>query len=206
MQESKPAQFELSLGSETDELLMALRVKAAAFSNESWSTHWLTNGPQILIDGWKQAYPDVPLSRVGRVCSVEFLTPFITETTPLSNDDLQQMTLQDNKDCPTSGDKETEVACCGTAVENDPSIGSSVVHELEKLQISDQDATQEINVPIVVQMDTSASKNEPPCEEVSDENITAMWKGHYNSYYWFCFQSYQQEQLLASAGEEVSVM
>ncbi len=188
MQESKPAQFEPSLGSETDELLMALRVKAAAFSNESWSTHWLTNGPQILIDGWKQAYPNVPLSRVARVCSVECLTPFITETTPLSNDE------------------ETEVACCGTAIENDPSIGSSVVHELEKLQISDQDATQEINVPIVVQMDTSASKNEPPCQEVSDENITAMWEGHYNSYYWFCFQSYQQEQLLASAGEEVSVM
>ncbi len=195
MQDSKPVQSEPTLDSETDELLTALRIKAAAFSNESWSIHWLANGPQILIDGWKQTYPDVPLSRVARVCSVDFLAPFLTETTPLFNsEDLQQFALQDDdKDCPNSEDKETEVK---TAIEN----------ELEKLQISDQDATQEINVPTVVQMDTSASKNEPPCEEkVSDENITAMWGAHYNSYYWFCFQSYQQEQLLTSAGEEVSV-
>ncbi len=204
-QDSVPVQSEPSLSTDTNDLLTALQVKAAAFSDESWNTHWQANGPKILIDAWKQAHPDMPLSRVARVCSVGFITPFLTESeasvhdSPLSDDDtdsllLQKQTSADNEDC-TVMDTNTEPVATAD--------GNKMVNGLEKLQLSEINATQEIDESSVVE--SSCLNTEPPCGDVmSNDDLVTLWGDHYNSCYWYCFQSYSQEQLLLSAREEVS--
>lgn len=59
--------------SEEEEILQALRLKAEAFASKSWENYWLVEGPRLLASGWLGLYPHIPLARVERVCSIDFL-------------------------------------------------------------------------------------------------------------------------------------
>lgn len=198
-------------------MLNALSIKAAAFSNENWNTYWFSNGPQILIDGWKQAHPKLPLSRVAKVCSVDFLSTFVSESKvsargeQVSEIDIQMLTcsLEDkSNDAVVEGSTQLEVE------------ESNVTQALEELHISNQDicsseTVQACGIPNGIEIDTQSASSDDKTpdedvikdtEEVGDEDITLLWGDHYNSYYWYCYQTYQQEQLLATAsGEEVGI-
>ena len=195
LQGSTKQKNEETLSPETDSLLAALQVKAAAFSDDSWNTHWLAKGPQILIEGWKEAYPNIPLSRVAQVCVVDFLAPFLTEAARPTDqgiaDDLDRLTL----DC--NGSKTGETPSPSKTDTGEPSGGEqeSVLSGLEKLEISDGGEPEH-----------SASGHTKLEAQVSDGDIAVLWGDHYNGYYWYYYQCYQQEKLAPElVGEEVKV-
>ena len=154
----------------------------------------MAKGPQILIDGWKEAYPDIPLSRVARVCAVDFLAPFLTEAAEPSDqgiaDDLDRLTLD-------SSEGQTGETPSPKTDTREPSCGGqeSVLSGVEKLQISDGG-----------EPDPSVAGHTKLEAQVGDGDIVVLWGDHYNSYYWYYYQCHQQESLAPEVvGEEVKV-
>ncbi len=204
VQESIPVQFETS--SDTDDLLAALQVKAAAFSNDGWNTYWGKNGPQFLIDAWKLAHPELSLSRVARVCSVDFISSFLSESEPIVHDtphSEMMNTLSPQQDASKTDNKDLDTI--ETNIEVDKIFdGNEMADNLKKLELSDTNTDQDTMEETGVKA-TSSNAEQAQCTDISNEDLVTLWGDHYNTCYWYCFQSYSQEQLLTSAGEEVSI-
>ena len=56
-----------------EQLFEAIKMKAEAFANAGWQLHWARHGPGLLSQGWKAAYPHVPLEKIQTLSGIDFL-------------------------------------------------------------------------------------------------------------------------------------
>jgi len=157
-------------------------MKAGAFSNEGWNTHWQANGPAILVEAWNTTHPDIPLSSVAKLCDLSFLCSYVQSPA------IEQGTL-----------------------EGGISDKNNVVQDMEKLQISEDgaipntlcnDTTMDKDEVSEEQDEASDDKavmldvSDAPIPKAGDDeddkcDLVALWNDHYNSYYWYYYQQYQ---------------
>ena len=168
--------------SETQELLQALKTKAEAFSDKEWLQYWQMEGPSLLIGGWKTIHPDIPLSKIHELGSLEFVSATLEHLT-LKTEHQSPSQFND----PSAHDENTnsdDIAPTSYRTVSNVYTNSSGVDSSEGMED---------------QLKDDSGDGDGESSFLSDEDILRMWNEHYNSYYWYCYhlhrQQYQEHQL-----------
>ena len=211
--------------SEEEQLLAALRKKADAFANKDWEAYWLREGPALLTNGWLASHPNIPLAKVEEVCSLEFISSAVKSLSLESSscevgvgggeegyhaESIMAVSGGSSEEgvkivSETRLDSEMEV--CSAVPEG--SVVVPIVQEPEPMVNSEQTASSSV-VAMEDKTISVAPKDDSSTDEaaLSAEAIVAMWNEHYNSYYWYAYESFvqglekgQQQQLPLGDGE-----
>lgn len=199
-------------------------MKADAFANKEWEAYWAREGPALLTSGWISAHPDIPLSTLEELGSLDFLS--------LSSA-VKSLSLGANE---TAEEHTTEsiVAVAGRCQEvkmatmtekltpqldyemdvssSSPPEGVVVESESTADDKAVSSTTVVVGCPLIRGEEGSSEVTErdvstTEAASLSPEAVTAMWNEHYNSYYWFMYQSFLevqqcQEQQVVGEGDE----
>ena len=168
-------------------ILLALQMKAAAFSDPDWLAEWERQGPTLLTTGWTSLHPHLSLEEVARVTGAGFLVAAVggggegegegekdgesrQPPTAVSEEMGGGRNKEDRKEeIGGSGEKEGEKMGGGRGEEEEDAIGELTLGT-QSLTISDKDTEE---APIIGDRDTV----EMAIEEVpviSDRNEALM--------------------------------
>lgn len=206
-------------------------MKAEAFSNKAWEHYWSTHGPSLLTTGWMTAYPHISLEKLQSVCSLEYLSHDLEQLILDNSTMAEGGHVTNGKMPAGSGSDSTEEgtrittghtseemnvtssSSCDATVGKDHQTSSHTSSFNDKMAVtskSNTDPTQLHNKLecakscdecMTGSCDTEIEKEEKEGAVPSDDVIMTMWSEHYNSYYWYCYQTFCQQTVEERGGE-----
>ncbi len=170
-------------------MLEALRSKAEAFSNESWTRYWVLQGPSILANGWTTLYPHISLETLQRVCALEGLAEAMGQLGLIKEDHVME-----ENDHVTSGNHMTDHVTEESSItvnigtnESAPVSNVELASAHDSVVGTESDMDTPLSHDIVVGTGNDMERDEILASP-SDEDILVLWSEHYNAYYWYCYQ------------------
>ena len=171
-------------------------MKAEAFANAGWQIHWARHGPGLLSQGWRAAYPHVPLEKIQTLCGIDFLCH-----------DMDGLGMRLSEEQDSVGAIDSVGKGLGTGHHpsaNEPAASTDVViagsHGCTDVVMAGSHGRTD-----VVMVGTTETTCSPQHGEQgvcsSEEDIANTWNDFYNCMYWHCFQCYKYE--IGSGVEDV---
>lgn len=196
--------------SEEEQLLAALKKKADAFANKEWEAYWLREGPALLTSGWLVMHPHIPLAKVEEVCSLQFISsavkslslePCQSHEAVVGNDGVEEEQYHTESVVAVSGGGREEGVkiMAEMKLDSEMEVSSAAPEEAAVVTEPMPSCEETASSTAVVQYKTvsEASKDDSSTDEatLSSEAIVAMWNEHYNTYYWYIYETFVRGQL-----------
>ena len=160
-------------------------MKAEAFANAGWQLHWARHGPGLLSQGWRAAYPHVPLEKIQTLCGIDFLCH-----------DMDGLGMRLSEEQDSVGAIDNVGKGLGTGHHpsaNEPAASTDVV------MAGSHGCTDVVMVGTTETTCSPQHGEQGVCS--SEEDIANTWNDFYNCMYWHCFQCYKYE--IGSGVEDV---
>ena len=152
-------------------------MKAEAFANAGWQLHWARHGPGLLSQGWRAAYPHVPLEKIQTLCGIDFLCH-----------DMDGLGMRLSEEQDSVGAIDSVGKGLGTGHHpsaNEPAASTDVV------MAGSHGRTDVVMVGTTETTCSPQHGEQGVCS--SEEDIANTWNDFYNCMYWHCFQCYKYE-------------
>ena len=198
-----PAQLAVS---EQDELMRALKLKAEAFSNTEWDAYWHREGPALLVSGWAELHPDVPLQRLEAVCPMDFLCTDINTLNISPGSERAEKDGVEKAISPSTVPSELALAAHTDTITTPgpPPEGDGCIEMDVDATVAAGAADVSTSLGTDPDLKTAPSEQQlqqgspcvldpPPLDSVSNEQVLRLWSEHYNTYYWYCFELFKQQ-------------
>ena len=209
-----------------EDLCDALRIKAAAYSDETWQCYWGSNGPYLLAQQWKILHPDIPLKQVEVISGLGFLcdameTMMSFGGTCTTVDHTQPDTTVDHTHTDTTVDHthtDTTVDRPDATVDH-TQVATTLDHthtDNTDTTVDQPDATVDHTQPDATvdhtHTDTTVdhtqqqeSSSQSDCSIFNDEQVLLLWNTFYNEMYWSNYSQFMKQSAGTTVTEPIQV-
>ncbi len=194
-----------------EDLCDALRIKAAAYSDETWQYYWCCNGPFILAQQWKQLHPNISLKQVEVISGLGFLCDAMETMMSLGGctENINDIIRVDTSTDHTLTDTSTDHTLTDTSIDHTQTSTSTDHTQTDTNEIiqlnTDVDHTLVDTSTDPTQTDTPTQQhtNNSSCSSFNDGQVLSLWNSFYNEIYWSNYNQFMSHSKVIGSQQTV---